>query len=212
MTKTSILSSFILLALANSACATVSLTFSNTGTSAIADGYSNSSGTPTTGMTFGLVVDTDGDGFSAGSWNAFDALSSGFLTVGGIATDDYYVIGTSDYNGGGFLTEDGSSFGGDAGSIVDMLGINVLAESLATKSYGILWLETDTSASSYYGFLDSTLLMPSDGVTGDVSATLSELTPGSASHQIQAVPEPATYAAIAGLLALGAVMVRRRRS
>ena len=46
---------------------------------------------------------------------------------------------------------------------------------------------------------------PFSGANGNIGYTISN------DFQIQAIPEPSTYAAILGVVALGGVMIRRRR-
>mgnify|MGYP000991005489 CR=1 FL=1 len=208
--KTSLLVKIAALALtANVACATVSITFSNGGTGDVISGFGNAAGTPTAGMSYGLVVDTGNDGFGAGTWGALNPSASGFLNAAGSATDDFFTLGTST-GGPGFNTVDvGPPFGV---IIIDMLGIDVLTNSLEGHQYGIMWFETGAATGDSYGFLATGITIANDGATIDDSAALSALSPGAASFQIAAVPEPSAFAAIAGMLTLGFVMVRRRRA
>ena len=213
----------ILLSFSSTLCASVSIEFSNpAGT--WADGYQNSAGVLTNGMDFGVVVDTAGDGFdgdgSTASYTEFSyntgspSSATGFLNVGGSASDDYFTVGSGDFNGFPLETEDVFAFGGpSAGVISDVSGIDVLTESLVGKDYGILWMESDTAnAGDNYGFVDSTLTIPADGSTVDESGTFSGLTPGSANLQFQAVPEPAHVAIGFGLLTVAVCAFTRMKS
>ena len=73
---------------------------------------------------------------------------------------------------------------------------------------------TTAAAGSFSVFTDGNWQLPADSVTvtfGTEIAQLTDVGPNTIGSVI-AVPEPSTYAALAGLCALGAVMVRRRRA
>ena len=205
-----------LIAIPSFALATVSIQFSNPGTLNFADGFQNSSGVSQTGMYWGIVVDTGGlgfDGVLSIAYDPFDVTSSGFLSVGGLQSDDYFVLGSGDSTGEAppFLTLDASSFGGGVSAILDMNGIDVLSQSLSGLNYGILWFESNSANfGENYGFMNSTLVMPNDGEAVDHSGTFATLFPGPADLTI-GVPEPSHYALFFGVLGLGFVLWRRRK-
>ena len=222
--KSILLFAFLSFSFITSLYGTVTIKFSDTGSGTWADGYQNSSGNPTNGMDFGLVVDTAGNGFdgdgSTASYTEFSyntgspSNATGFLNVGGSASDDYFTVGSTDFNGLPLETEDASAAGGpNAGVFIGIQGLDVLTESLNGKSYGVIWMESDTAnAGDNYGFVDSTLTIPADGSTVDHSGTFSGLTPGSASLQFQAVPEPAHVALGFGLLTVAVCAYTRMKS
>src|SRR5690606_37702183 len=76
-------------------------------------------------------------------------------------------------------------------------------------SYALFWLPSGDGTvqiGDAFGFQDLFLSLPGDGATTGIiggSPSLAEFT---------VVPEPSTYAAFDGLLVLGYVVVRRRRS
>lgn len=187
--------------------ASVTIRFSNPPL-VVSDGFLDRNGVDTTGQSWGLVVDTGGDGFDGTgglTYSPFNISSSGYLSVNGVQTDDFYVLGTD----GPYLTIDAGA-SGDGSAIDIMIGIDVVTEGLGGDDFGIIWFDAGSAnLGDYYGFLDSTVTMPNDGDTVDYSGTISLLTPGSA-DLIVAVPEPGAYALALGILGLGIVFYRRR--
>ena len=139
-----------------------------------ATGFANSAGVATNGMRWGVVVSTatsgysGGAGFNAGSYDVFDVNTSGFLSVGGIATDDYYVAHPTSA-----VTANSSATNGDPGGAGGILTINPVpfggATNIAANNpFQIIWFESTPAASSKYGMMSNSLfLIPSD--TGVVS-------------------------------------------
>lgn len=147
---------------ATSSLATVTLQFSQTGV-ARATGFANQAGAATNGMNWGVVIDSTGNGFSGG-YDVFSSTASGFLSVGSVATDDYYVTT-------GLLTSTQSATGTDPGGVG---GITSLANIFATYPTGvnagdafrIVWFDGTPTAGSYYGMMsDAGFVLPSDGNT-----------------------------------------------
>ena len=157
----------------------------------------DSSGTPTNGMSWGVLVDTDGDGFAVTSTGT---IAPGFdFTTNGVFGGDNYFVGSS-------TTVTSGPFGG-AGVALNTDPIFLSGGVGASDSFGIFW--TDGSA---YGFVtEAGATLPADGSTTAYNTVFTN-DPYTAAGTITAVPEPSTFAALAGLCALGAVMVRRRRA
>lgn len=151
-----------------------------------------------------VVVDTTGNGlnFDASSIGVTFALSS-FVT----GTDDY-VIGYNPTTSG-FA---GNNASGGANFTLDTNGITN-GDAFYIVTFG---QETTASVTTAGGTLFNTFnaanwLVP--GANGDAlafGANFTQLNAQNLSSQT-IVPEPSTYATLAGLLALGYVMVRRRK-
>lgn len=169
-------------------------------------GFSDSGGTATNDMNFGLVFNTGGAvSFNAGSYDAFDITSSGqFLNVGGIATDDYYVFGTSIG-----VTEVGPpiSFLDGYASYLSNISYGTITTG---DQFGVIWFESKSmTVGDNYGFYtDAGLLAPADPSTVSFSAFIGDDIKSAA---FTAVPEPAEFAALFGIFALGLVLWRRRK-
>jgi hypothetical protein len=143
----------------------------------------NAAGTPTTGMSWGVLVDTAGDGFAV-------------TPTGALGGDNYFV--------GSALTVTSPPFGG-TGVALNTNPFDLTGGVEALDLFGIFW--TDGTA---YGFVTAGgATLPSDGGTVAYNTVFTD-DPYTAGGSI--VPEPSTYAALAGMLALGYVMVRRRRA
>ncbi|MGZ0707961.1 PEP-CTERM sorting domain-containing protein [Coraliomargarita sp. W4R53] len=153
-----------------------------------------------------FVVDRNGDGFSGISDT--DILSEGSVFGG----DDYILaVGSTGPAGLGFATFPSFDF--------TLTANDVQGED----SFGIYFFDGLSSGSlsavngTYYGLgTDLTYLIPTNNsATFNFSGTADSDSFQQLSNTqatLQVVPEPSTYAAIAGLLALSWVMVRRRRA
>jgi len=205
--------------------ATVSLQFSEPFSSGIASGFANAAGTPTNGMAWGIVVDTGNNGFSSsgGAYNSYATPTvAGFLSVGGVLTDDYFIPSgavTSDFSAqleGDFTTH------GGAGTIDTISAIPVTPTSGAVVSsgeaFGLIWLATSTAnTGDKYGFLThsggpASFVLPTDGsFTGfgsDFTGT-DAAKPASFTFTAGTVPEPGM--ASLSLLGFAGLFLRRRR-
>jgi hypothetical protein len=155
----------------------------------------NAAGTPTTGMSWGVLVDTAGDGFAVTPTGTI-APGFDFSTNGALGGDNYFV--------GSALTVTSPPFGG-TGVALNTNPFDLTGGVEALDLFGIFW--TDGTA---YGFVTAGgATLPSDGGTVAYNTVFTD-DPYTAGGSI--VPEPSTYAALAGMLALGYVMVRRRRA
>lgn len=171
-----------------------------------------------------LVADTGSNGFLGSYTSAADADFSIFsgtsLTIGSSISGagDDQIIGV-------FRMQD---FGGASGIQGSLSGINVVSGSLAAnQQLAVYWFPTVTTTSiagtlSEYGFYrsdtvdassDIAFVMPGDGANVNLYAF--NFDGGSVpvgGFVAVAVPEPSTYAAIFGALALGFVAHRRRKA
>ena len=156
----------------------------------------NSAGVATNDMYWGVLIDTAGDGFavtSSGTIDSFDFTSNG--TIDG----DNYFVGTSQTRAAG-------SFG-SAGVALSTPAIDLTGGIAASDSFGIFWGVNSTT----YGFVTTSgAVLPSDGATVAFNTVFTS-DPYTAQGTIGVVPEPSTYAMFAGALALGYVMIRRRK-
>lgn len=191
------------------------ITFSNGVEGDFFGDFLDENGDEKSGMFVGLVIDISGDGFSAGSYVSFDPSAMGYLSDSEGETDDYFVFGNSN-----FLSSRTETFDPGISRMIIDTALNIPhADSSSSPvnagmNFGVIWFSTNSAGvGDWYGFLDFSTptgdVIPSDGATVDFSLAASSLNPGSASFQV--VPEPATYALLAGLLGLGAAFARRRR-
>lgn len=199
--------------LGSSALATITLQFTQASSGWIASNFANAAGTPTNGMSWGVLIDTTGNGFSINSYSAFTVTTDGFLSAGGTLTDDYYFHSpnpTVDTSG---ATESGGTVTGAPGSVTILASVPFAGTTGITQgdSFGLIWFSTNSAATgAKYGFLTRptpqgsapAFQIPSDGSTTNYSEQFSGVDPiRSATNTIAAVPEPAvSFLAGTGLL------------
>jgi hypothetical protein len=152
-----------------------------------------------------LLVDTSGSGFNSA------ALST--LTAGADLTS------SSTYAGFEVLTTTTASFFfGSTTAEFNIANFDVLGQPIVSSDlFGILTFTggstTAANGTSYEIWTDATWDIPADGGTETFnSGALVQLDSVAAGSVGSVVPEPSTYAALSGLLALGYVMARRRRA
>jgi len=150
-----------------------------------------------------MVVDTDGDGVDFTGQAGLTFTQGSFVT----GTDDFVIalnsttssiFGTNSPGGAIFTLDDNGVTNGDSFYIVTF---GELTTASVTTAGGV----------NYNIATDSTWLIPA--ANGDNLAfpdNFNAINGFDATAQ-QVVPEPSTYAMFAGMLALGYVMIRRRK-
>lgn len=196
--------------------ATVTLQFAQTGVGR-ASNFGNASdpgpSVATNGMSWGLVISTADASFEGSG--VYDPIVnptiSQFLTKnnGAVVTDDWYhATGLSTVNS--TATGVNGDLGG-AGSITSAtnvpFGVNGIGQN---DVFGIIWMATAPTASSYYGLLTNpAFLIPADSGNVSYAGTVfngpDPLKP--ANQQFAAVPEPSRMI----LIALGSIGLAARR-
>lgn len=208
---------------ASTAFGTVTMQFSQSSV-ARATGFANHAGVGTGGMRWGIVIDAGSNALQGGSYDVFDTSVSGFLSVGGVTTDDYY------FAGGLTVASVGSTptipSGNDPGGTGVISQLTNVAIPYGTGGIGsgdafsLIWFDGASAANSYYGMLANTgptaaFTLPNDGDTVSYAAYFAGTTadpikaanlqfPGAAP-----VPEPSRMMLLGfGLIGL---FFRRRR-
>ncbi len=193
------------------AAATVTFTFDQSGL------RNSVGGTATNGMSWGLLFDTDGDGFNLGSYDSFELTSSNYFefTVGGVATGDVFVFAGDENSTTPPVTLFHPALGN--GTITSIGPIkysgptSAPALSLAEgNQFGVIWFPTNmTSVGATYGFANnSDFIAPSDGSAFNTFLALNTLDP---LYTLTAVPEPGSSAMLSGMMAIAFCLSRRKR-
>ena len=147
-----------------------------------------------------IIVDTGADGFGSFITNTISVGDT--FAVNDILVGDQVIAANSTQ--------------GLSGTVAAIPGTASFT-STAGLSFGILVFENQTSlvgaeaGSTYQFFTDASWIVPADGGSSAFGTAFTQLSNVS-SASLSVVPEPSTFAALAGLCALGAVMVRRRRA
>lgn len=184
-----------------------------------ATNFANASGTVTNGMLWGVVIDSNGNGFSgsgAGFYDAFNPGVSGFLSSGGSLTDDYYFatgVSTSTLGAPFFSGSEAGSGAITTANNVPSTGDGVSGVN-AADPFALIWFATSTAANGdkYGMFTTGAFSLPASGIV-NFSSTFAGADPvRSASNSIGGagpVPEPSRLMLL-GLGAMGLVFRRRR--
>lgn len=199
-----------------------SLQFSNVGRLTGFSAHGDVDGTD--GLRWAIIIDTAGNGFAdlttpTDKYDAFNNTASGFLSIGGTASDDYYYT-----SAGGFFTSTSTALGLDPGGVGTVLtatgtpnGSDVVRPAGVDTNdpFAIIWFDgANASDGSYYGvFTHASFLLPSSGSLVSFSSPFNSATLDpikQANIQIGATPEP-SRALLLGFGALG-LMFRRRRA
>lgn len=182
-----------------------------------ATGFTNAAGDSTSGLRWGIIVDTAGDGFDAATglgadrYAAFASTTTAqFLKEDVIATDDWFAPSAN-------LTLDSTAFGASGGfNTIGNIAVTYTGLT-AGMNFALIWFNdgtAETAGTDMYGFFNPGLSLPTDSNgTTNFGATFSGAEPTRkadiAFGPIAAIPEPSRMI----LLAFGLVGVffRRRR-
>lgn len=207
--------------------ATTSLNFFGSFNTYVAQNLSSTTGVPTNGMYWGVLVDSGGNGIintNEGSYDAFTPALSGTynLSSGGVATDDYlFMAGALTVNTSGVTEGDFTTTGG-TGGVDQSIVVTYSGVITANDVFYFVWFDGTKG-----GVLsDASFVLPADsGATIDVTAPFAGVDPvrwagrsyagtsgtaitGTDGGGITIIPEPTTaLLASMGLL----VLMRRRR-
>jgi hypothetical protein len=210
-----------LLAATSFAAKGATLIFTNVGTGALATGFADAESNIASGLVWGVVVDTAGNGFATTAWDAGFTYSA---NVGGIvlqnsaggATDDVLFLHTA-------LTSSRTGDGATASSAVNSISTVTFTNGVqGGNAFGIIWFDRGIALNSAsadgqkFGFITTglnpapTFVLPAGAADAtDYSAAFAGTDPTRAANlTLGVIPEPST--ALLGLLGvLG--LVRRRR-
>lgn len=203
----------------------VALNFSADFESGISQNLANVGGVPSNGLSWGVLVDGNGNGIVRSDVNKYDVLPSGLvagqyvLSIAGVPTDDVLIIATTttvDTSLTGGLEGDGVT-GGGIGGIYD-LTVNLINGVTTGDTFFVVWF--DGLVGGTLG--DASFTVPTDTFAVNYGAPFVGVDPirsagsgyqgtsgVSTSAGIAFVPEPS--AALLG--AIGALgLLRRRRA
>ncbi|RYF42297.1 MAG: PEP-CTERM sorting domain-containing protein [Cytophagaceae bacterium] len=217
--KTTILASALLALGLSSAQASITIVFNAAFAGGVSSSLANSAGVASNGLTYGILVDTTGNGFLA-SYNGF--IDSTALISGATTTDDFFFAAadlTSDASQGGTVLEGDFSTPANVGGVT---GVSFLVPNgstvTANDNFLLVWISGDKVGT----LSDASFILPADGgtVVGDApfvgvdptrtaGLAYAGTSPNSTGAGITIVPEPSAVL----LGAVGALgLLRRRRN
>ena len=218
-TKLTILTCLGLLSSVGAVHATVVVLFNNAFLGGMSSNLADSTGAVTNGMTYGVLVDSSGNGFLS----QYDAFSGGAL-FNTTATDDFLFLAadTTSDSSQGFITEgDGTTLGGNGGVTgvsFSLGGVSGGGTVGANDVFRLVWISNGKMGT----LADASFLVPADSNTSTLDSPFvgvdpvrtalnsysgTSQTPTGAGITLTAVPEPSAVL----LGAIGALGLLRRR-
>ncbi|MCH8476114.1 MAG: PEP-CTERM sorting domain-containing protein [Opitutales bacterium] len=199
--STALISSLLFCGVASSQSVTLEI---NTGN------FTNEDLVVTNGMPWGILIDTEGDGFDFGS-STLDPFAlpgdgnGAFLSFGGSQSTLYFhQVNETLETLVPIRPDDGYMTVANTVPINDGSSNNVSTGD----SWALMWFTSTSNPGELgtsFGFLDVGETLPAEGSTVDFSGSVDP-----SGSQFYAIPEPSTYAAIFGLGVLGFVVLRRK--
>lgn len=205
-----------------SAGGTISIAFNAAFAGGVSESFADSSGTVRDDMVYGIVIDSDGDGFLAIYDSGFSLTQGSLITLTedqGTATDDQLLVsvGVNDYltrDNSGFKEGDQLTTGGPGG----IGGVTSIPDSAAGKDFAIIWfdfgqaIDTTVSDGVQFGLLtDASFVMGSPGFLHTYDTPFVGVDPVRPANfgTFTVIPEPSTTLLLGVLGSIG--LVRRRR-
>lgn len=202
------------------------LTFTNAGAGAIASGFGDASGNISSGLVWGIIVDTSGNGFASSNWNSGFTLTGGNETgitlqaITGGATDDVLYINGSATTSLNSAT-DGAAVG--SGRVNSISTVTYAGLVTGNQAFAIVWFDRSATLNgtvtdgTKFGIITSGtnavppfLLPAANSAAVDYSVAFAGADPAkSATFTFGLIPEPST-ALLGAIGALG--LLRRRRN
>jgi len=175
-------------------------------------GFSDWNGDAINGMPFGVLIDSDGNGFEAGDYEGFDLnLDGQFLSTRFGETGDWYVRPTAD----SIQTTQFAPFLDPGAGAISSFKIDP-AIGEGGDAIALIWFPDFAATGGLtYGVFTHEDLTLSLEPNGSVSLD-AVVDPGWAIYvfdgDVSTIPEPSMLVALVGLLAAGGSALRRRRA
>jgi hypothetical protein len=207
--KSSVLFATVCLLACGSASATVVLTISNPAVGVLTN-IADSTGTTANGLSWGIVVDAQGNGFASSTLFGPSAgllLQSNFTGVSLPGSDDVFFFDSA------VVTAMTPGPRGGSGSITSFFGLNLnSALGVSTgDAFAIVWFDrgfgtgSTSTADTRWGFLtDPSFVLPPDGANQPYYSLFTGVDP------VRPVPTPEPSALILSLLGVLPFLRRRR--